>query len=144
MNATLKTQEIVHASCVSVGQSAALLTGASGAGKSALALELICRGAVLVADDRTVLTAGEYGVAASCPDAIVGQIEARGVGVLAVQAAANAIVRIVVNMDKTETDRLPPFRETDLLGHRVQLLLRADFAHFPTALILLLNGARSA
>ena len=45
----------IHASCVAMGGHGVLLLGASGAGKSDLALRLIDEGAQLVADDRTLL-----------------------------------------------------------------------------------------
>ena len=42
----------IHASCVAVRGEGVLILGASGQGKSDLALRLIDRGATLVADDR--------------------------------------------------------------------------------------------
>jgi len=42
----------IHASCVRIRGKGVLLLGASGAGKSDLALEMIDGGAKLVADDR--------------------------------------------------------------------------------------------
>ena len=42
----------IHASCVAFGGKGVLLLGASGAGKSSLALRLVDDGARLVADDR--------------------------------------------------------------------------------------------
>jgi len=49
------TQEnVLHASCVCLEGRAVLIRGASGSGKSGLALQLIALGAALVADDRTV------------------------------------------------------------------------------------------
>jgi len=42
----------IHASCVAVDGKGLLITGASGSGKSALALQLMAFGAHLIADDR--------------------------------------------------------------------------------------------
>ena len=46
----------LHASCVAINGQAVLLAGASGTGKSDLALRLIDHGAQLVADDQTELS----------------------------------------------------------------------------------------
>jgi HPr kinase/phosphorylase len=46
--------QLVHGSVVSLAGRGMLILGASGSGKSALALRLIGRGAALVADDRAV------------------------------------------------------------------------------------------
>ncbi len=64
-----------HASCVAYGGRGVLILGASGRGKSALALRLMALGAVLVADDRTDLCREGDSVMARAPDAIKGMIE---------------------------------------------------------------------
>ncbi len=139
-----KTQEIIHASCVAVGLFAVLLTGKSGSGKSALALELMSRGAMLVADDRTILNSEAYGVTASCPIAILGKIEARGMGILVAESVKRAQVHLVVDLNETETDRLPPFRETIILGHQIPLIYSQKSAHFAAALLQYIKGGRNA
>ena len=66
---------------------ALLILGASGRGKSALALGLMAAGATLVADDRTHLHARRRRqLVASAPAAIAGLIEARGIGILKAEA----------------------------------------------------------
>ncbi len=136
-------ETIVHASCVALDRRAVLLRGASGSGKSALALQLMALGAVLVADDRVILGLRDGAVAAWCPAPIRGRIEARGVGLLAAETAARAIVHLVVDLDRQETDRLPPRRETTLLGQRIPLLHAVRSAHFPAAILQYLKGGRS-
>ena len=64
---------IVHASCVALDRRAVLLRGASGCGKSALALQLMALGATLVADDRVILRLRDGALAASCPASIRGR-----------------------------------------------------------------------
>lgn len=135
--------ETVHASCVAVGNTAVLLTGKSGSGKSALALQLIALGAMLVADDRTILTETDHGISARCPRAIQGLIEARGVGLLAADYLESAIVRLVVDLDTPETDRLPPMRDITLLGHTIPLLHALCYPHFPAAILQYLRGGRN-
>jgi HPr kinase/phosphorylase len=129
-----------HSSCVSYGASAVLILGKSGAGKSALALQLMALGGVLVADDQTILTSGEAGVIATCPVSTIGQIEARGVGILKADSQDSAFVRLVVDLDKKEENRLPNYREIDLLDHRIPLLHLAKGTHFPAAIIQILKG----
>ncbi len=101
-------------------------------------------GATLVADDRTELTRTGDEVIARCPPAIRGMIEARFVGVLAAEALEQAPVRLVVDLDHLEQDRLPPKRNTDLLGQTRPLLYRVDADHFPAAVIHLLAHGRKA
>ncbi len=140
---TQTTQTIVHASCVAFDRRAVLLRGASGSGKSALALQLMALGAVLIADDRVILGLRDGAVFARCPASIRGRIEARGVGILAAETAETAIVQLVVDLDRQETERLPPQRETTLLGQRIPLLHAVRSAHFPAAILQYLKGGRS-
>lgn len=120
-----------------------LVLGPSGSGKSSLCLQLMAMGAVLVADDKTQLKADEIGVLADAPDTISGLIEARGVGVLAVQSCVARVV-LVVDLSKVEPDRLPPMRRYNLLGHSLPLLHKVEAAHFPAAILQYLKGGRSA
>ena len=52
---------------MAVGDRAVLLTGASGTGKSTIALELMAYGASLVSDDQVVLVAESDVIVASAP-----------------------------------------------------------------------------
>ncbi|WP_095587374.1 HPr kinase/phosphorylase [Actibacterium ureilyticum] len=135
---------ILHASCVALHGQGVLITGKSGSGKSTLALELMARGAMLVADDRTCLTASADGLIATCPPALAGRIEARGIGILAADCAPAARVRLVVDLDVTETDRLPPRHQTRLAGIALPLLRRVNGPHFPAAILQYLKGGRCA
>lgn len=113
---------ILPVSAVSLEGRGILLRGASGRGKSALALALMARGAALVSDDRTCLGRRGARLVAWAPEAILGLIEARGVGILTAQVAAPAEVELLVDLDATETERLPPRREERILGRRVQVM----------------------
>ncbi|MEO1139521.1 MAG: HPr kinase/phosphatase C-terminal domain-containing protein [Pseudomonadota bacterium] len=132
----------VHATTVAVDDRAVLIRGASGAGKSALALQLMAHGAGLVADDRTRLWRAGEAVVADAPKAIRGQIEARGVGILSAPAFGPCAVSLVVDLDEDEADRLPPTRTTQVLGVALPLLRKCPGAHFPAALALYLKGGR--
>ena len=76
--------KLFHASCVAWQGRGALILGRSGAGKSALALQLMALGADLVSDDRTELLAEADALTARAPATIQGLIEARGVGLMRV------------------------------------------------------------
>ncbi|WP_146587139.1 HPr kinase/phosphorylase [Puniceibacterium confluentis] len=134
----------LHATAVCVGSRAALIRGASGSGKSALALEMMSRGAQLVADDRVVLQAENAGIRLSAPDAIRGLIEARGVGILRAEPATTAWLFCVIDLDHPEPDRLPQVRKTELLGITVPLLHNVAKAYFAAALVQYLRGGRNA
>ncbi|WP_411911809.1 HPr kinase/phosphorylase [Rhodovulum sulfidophilum] len=126
---------ILHASTVAHRGRAVLIRGASGAGKSALALQLMALGAELVADDRTILTRTGSGLLASAPEAIRGLIEARRVGLLRAAAVASAPVVLAVDLDTSETERLPPARVTEILGESLPLLRRVDRPYFAAAIL---------
>lgn len=133
---------MLHASAVALGRRGLLILGRSGSGKSSLALELMALGACLVADDRTVVRAVGGHVVASCPPSIRGRIEARGVGILAAEAASEVPLVLAVDMDRAETERLPPNRSLEILGVRLPLLHKSDSRHFPAALLQYLRAGR--
>jgi HPr kinase/phosphorylase len=131
--------ETLHATSVSVEGHAVLILGASGTGKSALALQLIALGAELVADDRTIITRSSKTLRASVPEAIAGQIEARGVGILGVPHVASAQVVLAVDMGRQSAKRLPEPETIDVLGIALPCLCRVDGPHFAAAILLSLR-----
>jgi serine kinase of HPr protein (carbohydrate metabolism regulator) len=119
----------IHATCVEVAGAGVLLLGASGTGKSDLALRLIDEGARLVADDRTDLRRREGDLYASAPETIAGRIEVRGLGIVAVPAVAQARVRLAVELvEPAAVERLPEKQQRDFLGVSVPLLALDPFA----------------
>ena len=74
----------IHATCVTYGGIGILLRGASGSGKSSLALRLIEAGATLVADDRGYMRRENNTLHASCTPPLVGRLELRGLGLVPV------------------------------------------------------------
>lgn len=91
---------LVHqASCVAIGGRAVLIEGAPGIGKSALALALIDRGAVLVGDDAVTLQAQAGRLHASPPPRIAGLLEVRNLGLLTFPTCNTAPVALILLLD---------------------------------------------
>jgi serine kinase of HPr protein (carbohydrate metabolism regulator) len=117
-----------HATCVDIDGAGVLLRGASGSGKSDLALRLIDGGARLVADDRAQLTVAGGEVFASAPTALMGRIEVRGLGIVPVEAVARAPLRLVVDLVAPDAvERLPTPATAEVLGVRLPLVRLAPF-----------------
>lgn len=132
---------IVHATTVAVDGAGLMISGASGTGKSSLALGMLTRGACLVSDDRTVISRPDDGPPwADAPNSIRGLIEARGLGLISVDAVGPARLAGVVDMSLVEHDRLPPARHSEILGFALPLLHRIDSPAFPDALVLWLRA----
>lgn len=87
-----------------------LIEGASGAGKSDLALRLIDRGATLVSDDYTLLMREGDALIAAAPDTIAGRIEIRGIGILPMAHRDKVRVALAVRLTDSP-ERLPPSGE---------------------------------
>lgn len=129
----------LHASCVAQGDQGILILGASGRGKSALALELISRGAELVADDRVLLSVSGDRLTARAPDTIRGRIEARGVGILTLPFRQGVAVALAVDLDKSEHARLPEPHVWSHAGITLPCLHDPAMTYFPAALLAYLT-----
>ncbi|MGE3474355.1 MAG: HPr kinase/phosphorylase [Rhodospirillaceae bacterium] len=111
----------LHGTCVSIGRTGVLIRGASGAGKSDLALRLIDRGAVLVADDYCDVTVENGAVVLSAPTAIAGRMEVRGLGIVPVKHQSSARLGLIVDLAHGDTiERLPEKTTEDLNGVAVR------------------------
>lgn len=132
----------IHGTCVGLNGRGVLILGASGSGKSALALHLMAYGARLVADDRTDLRLENGGIVARCPAPLHGMIEARGLGLLRADPLASCPVTFAVDLDQTETDRLPPLRQITLLGHPLAVVHKVEGSHFPAMIFQYLRTER--
>lgn len=118
----------VHGTTVEIEGKAVLLRGPSGSGKSDLALRLIDRGALLVADDQTELSAKDGRLIASAPGSVAGLIEIRGVGILRLQHRPWAPLALVVDLVGADrVERLPSAAAASFLGLEVPLLHLAAF-----------------
>lgn len=94
------SSETIHASSVVIDGGAVLLHGASGSGKSDLALRLIDRGAALLSDDYTLVRRAGDRLIASAPETIAGRIEVRGLGVIDMPHVQEAYVRLLIALDE--------------------------------------------
>ena len=65
----------VRGSCVAIDGAGVLLRGASGSGKSDLALRLVMDGGTLVSDDYTEITVAEGRLRAAAPEILRGLLE---------------------------------------------------------------------
>jgi len=106
MMARALSSETLHATSVAIDGRAVLLCGASGAGKSDLALRLIDRGAVLISDDYTLVQRVEGQLRATAPATIAGRLEVRGLGIMNMPHAAQAPVALLIDLFDT-VDRMP-------------------------------------
>ncbi|MFV0491980.1 MAG: HPr kinase/phosphorylase [Pseudorhodobacter sp.] len=137
------TSDILHASCVAVAGRGALILGPSGSGKSSLALEMMAHGAALVADDRVMITREAGRLIASCPPAISGLIEARGVGLLHADPAPPVELVLAVDLAQQETQRLPMARGRDFMGIELDLVFSVPGGHLAVALLQYLAHGRA-
>jgi len=96
---------------VAIDGHAVVITGDAGAGKSSLALQLIDRGAILVADDVTTLYREGRRLIARAPAHHAGLIEVRGNGMLTLPYTDQAPVALFV--------ALRPVAPTPDMGERL-------------------------
>jgi HPr kinase/phosphorylase len=130
--------EVVHGTCVALGQRGALLRGPSGCGKSDLALRFLflsrrgpaARDApMLVADDQVKLLRDGSRLLAAAPESIRGKLEVRGVGIVGVKAIPQCELVLIVDLvPLDQVERLPqPGRKARLAGIELPLLRLAPF-----------------
>ena len=111
-----------------------MIMGNSGIGKSELALDLINRGHMLVADDRVDVTRVHTNLLCQAPELLKQKLEIRGLGIVDVTRmfGANAylnkcnmdfVIKLVKFSETSENDRLNPINETiDILGLQIPML----------------------
>ncbi len=133
-------REIRHASAVAIDGRAVLIEGPSGCGKSGLALELMARGAELIADDSTRLVLRDGWPWALAPERLAGVIEARGVGLIRAAYRPAAPLALVIDMGAVQGERLPDPETTSVLGQRILRLQRVDAPHFCGAIVAVVKG----
>lgn len=109
----------VHGTCISIGTRGVLLMGGSGTGKSDLALRLIDRGAVLVADDRCEMIGQRGALLCRPPELLAGKIEVRGLGIVERPWTAPVPVALAVRLAE-RYERMPDASMIEMVaGHPI-------------------------
>lgn len=134
----------LHATAVALNGAAVCICGASGAGKSALALQLMAFGARLVADDGCRIWRDGDALWVDAVDTICGRIEARGLGILRADPAGPTRLALWVDLDLDEPHRLPPQREKVFLGVSRPIVHNAATPHFAASILQYLRAGRDA
>ncbi len=112
-----------HATSVVFCGTGLLLSGASGSGKSDLALRIMDAGGSLISDDYTDLAVVNNQLIGSPPDTIKGMMEVRGVGLLLVPYLRTARLDVMVMCDSKESiERLPQVIHTEIEGIKLRQL----------------------
>lgn len=116
------TTSLVHATAVAVAGRGVLILGASGAGKSDLALRLITTSLLaagrpveirLISDDQVIVERRGDRLFASPPAPIAGQLEVRGLGILPFPYLPEAEIHLAVALRPSDKiERLPEPGET--------------------------------
>jgi HPr kinase/phosphorylase len=113
----------LHATCVQIAGVGVVLLGASGVGKSDLALRLIDAGALLVADDQLHVEAAKAGLLGRPAERLAGLLEVRGLGILRLPYCQVSPLGLVVELDCARpAPRLPEPSTYSLLGTEVRHL----------------------
>lgn len=103
----------VHATALAVGEAGILIRGASGSGKSVLALALIALAghsgqfARLVGDDRVELAERGGRLVARPVAPLAGLVERRGLGLTPEPATPAVVLRLIVDLIGEEPARMP-------------------------------------
>ncbi len=108
----LAEREIIHGVMMDVHGTGILITGDASVGKSELALELISRGHILVADDAPEFTRIAPGtIECQCPPLLQDFLEVRGLGILNIalmygdaHTRERKILRFIVHLQRVSGD----------------------------------------
>jgi len=140
-----------HGSAVLVGDRAVLIRGASGAGKSRLAFDLIMAGragqlppVTLIGDDRVLLQADQGGITVRPAPELVGLIEIRGLGIRRCDFAAEGRLALVVDLAAEDAARLPSRSSLRTSIHGVELAripVAQNFSALPLVIAALTTDA---
>lgn len=121
--------ENIHATALAFGERGLLVMGATGSGKTTLALTLISqarregRFARLVSDDRVWVSAAGGRIVGRAPETIAGLVELRGLGPRPVEHLGALVVDAVVRLvPAADAQRLPDPETIEIGGSSLPLL----------------------
>lgn len=101
-------QKQIHGTSIFYRGKGVLLLGEAGSGKSDLALRLIDLGAILIADDQTILTLKNDIIILTCPPTIKSKFEIRGIGIVEVPSIKSCQLDVVFQLKSyNEIQRFP-------------------------------------
>lgn len=115
-------EHLYQATSVSVAGRAILIEGASGTGKSSLALALIDRGATLVGDDGTALSVRDGQLWAAPPRRTAGLMEVRNLGIVPMPCT-EAPAALILRLDPTAPRFIEQAETIEFLGVRLPLIV---------------------
>lgn len=114
----LAPETLIHGVFLSIYGKGVIIKGASGIGKSEIALELIKRGHLLVADDAVELYHLGQSIVGKAPEVLSNLLEIRGIGVIDVSKMFG--ISSILEKDKVDLiiqlDRWVPSREYTRIG----------------------------
>lgn len=118
-------EKLFHATCVEVRGKGVLISGKPGIGKSSLALQLIDRGALLVADDQTFITLENENLLASPPSSLKGLLEVRGLGICTFPYQEKSLLSLCVELSEENPERLSEPSFVEYHGIKIPSLMLA-------------------
>jgi HPr kinase/phosphorylase len=132
----------MHGTLIAYQGVGCLLVGASGTGKSQLAIEAMTLGAVLIADDQVQLSMDTGMLFGAAVPHLKGVMEMRGAGLLKwPNTPGKQVIHMVIELSTAESERAPAHVTETLLG---QTLPRLTLPAVPKTNGLLLVAAIKA
>lgn len=126
----MRQEFLVHATAIVAGTKGLLFVGASGSGKSRLALGCIDGArrsghfSALVADDQVLISGKQGALIARCPPTITGKMEIRGAAIVEVETVEAAKLDFAVKATDPAVDlRIAPALENHELAPNAMLPL---------------------
>lgn len=142
----LAPSDTLHGVLLDVYGKGVLITGESGTGKSEIALELIKRGHILIADDRVDVAKVHNTIVGHSPNLLAGMLEIRGIGIIDVAKmfGASALlprdsIDLVIHLERPD-----PKTDYARVGNEEDLYTDVLGVEIPTILLPLREGRSTA
>lgn len=142
----LAPSDTLHGVLLDVYGKGVLITGESGTGKSEIALELIKRGHILIADDRVDVAKIHNTIVGHSPNLLAGMLEIRGIGIIDVAKmfGASALlprdsIDLVIHLERPD-----PKTDYARVGNEEDLYTDVLGVEIPTILLPLREGRSTA